>query len=148
MPSSSLVAGRLGDDDSWSRQQGAAVSDDVLSEPCHCSSFVSSTAAMLLELFVIDRHDGCWVGATMVVVPGATWCSMKHHGGASACSGFLSAGCFAEVVGASSSLGHKRAAGMVDSGVSLHRRWTCSFLDHKRAAGMVDSSVSLHRRWT
>jgi hypothetical protein len=57
MPSSSLVAGRLGDDDSWSRQQGAAVSDDVLSEPCHCSSFVSSTAAMLLELFVIDRHN-------------------------------------------------------------------------------------------
>jgi hypothetical protein len=51
----------------------------------------------------------------------ATWCSLKHRGGASACAGFLSAGCFAEVVGASSSLDHERAADMVESGVSLHR---------------------------
>jgi hypothetical protein len=50
-----------------------------------------------------------------------TWCSLKHRGGASACAGFLSAGCFAEVAGACSCLDHERAAGVVESGVSRHR---------------------------
>jgi hypothetical protein len=54
------------------------------------------------------RHHGGGARGDLVLAEAPWWC-------------LLSADCFVEVAGASSSLGHERAAGVVESGVSLHR---------------------------